>query len=184
VPDPTALANVMTDVIIRGRVGSQTNTIASLANFTTPQSMTLLSTNIPVEANVYNNFLFTTTRTFQPTWTGSISNPSLGNGTLTGEFFISNGMCQVTINLIAGSTTTFGSGVWSFTLPVTSRSLYVQRGSALALDAGTLYYAGTADASGAVVQATFDQTNTQAQSTVPFTWANGDSLTLTVSYPI
>jgi hypothetical protein len=184
VPDPTALANVMTDVIIRGRVGSQTNLIGSQANFTSPQSMTLLSTNIPATSGTYNNFQLTTLRTYVPTWTASISNPSLGNGALTGEYFIANGMCQVTVTLTAGSTTTFGSGVWSFTLPITSRSINLQRGSAIALDNGVLYYAGSADAGGTAMQATFDQTTTQVQSTVPFTWANGDSLSMTVSYPI
>jgi hypothetical protein len=184
VPDPTALANVMTDVLIRGRVGSQTNIIDSQANFTSPQSMTLLSTNIPVAANVYNNFAFTTVRTYVPAWTGSISSPVLGDGTLTGEYFIANGMCQVTVTLTVGSTTTFGSGPWFFTLPITCRSIATQYGSALALDAGTLYYVGTTDAAGTVLSATFDQTNTQAQSNVPFTWASGDSLSMTVSYPI
>jgi hypothetical protein len=183
-PDPAALANVMTDVLIRGRVGSQTNIIDSQANFTSPQSMTLLSTNIPVAANVYNNFAFTTVRTYVPTWTGSISNPVLGNGTLTGEYFIANGMCQVTVTMTAGSTTTFGSGFWFFTLPITCRSIATQYGSARALDAGTLYYVGATDAAGTVLSATFDQTNTQVQSNVPFTWASGDSLSMTVSYPI
>ena len=183
-PTSATLANVVTDVIIRGRVGSQTNTIACSANYTSPGLLTLLSTNIPVEAGVYNNFTFTTVRTYVPTWTGSISNPAIGDGSLTGEYFVANGMCQVTVTMTAGSTTTFGSGPWSFTLPITNRSINLQRGSALGLDAGTLYYVGTADAGATTVQATFNGTNTQAQSTVPFTWANGDSLALTVTYPI
>lgn len=178
------LANVVTDIVIRGRVASSTNTITGSANYTTPGLITLLSTNIPVAANVYNNFVFTTVRTFVPTWTGSISNPVIGNGTLSGEFFVANGMCQVTVTMVAGSTTTFGSGVWSFALPVTCRSINAQRGSALAFDSGALFYTGIAAAAGTTVTATFDQTNTQAQSTVPFTWASGDSLSLTVTYPI
>jgi hypothetical protein len=178
------LANTVTDIVIRGRVASSTNTITGLANYTTPGLITLLSTNIPVAANVYNNFKFTTVRTFVPTWTGSISNPVIGNGTLAGEFFVANGMCQVTIQMVAGSTTTFGSGAWSFALPVTTRSINSQMGSALALDAGTLYYVGTVFASGTIMQATFDQTSGQAQSNTPFTWATGDTLQMTVSYPI
>jgi len=184
VPDTTALANVMTDVIIRGRVGHSSNTISSLANFTTPQTMTLLTTSIPVTGNAFNNFQFTTLRTFVPTWTASSSNPVIGNGTLAGEFFIANGICQVTVTMTAGSTTTFGSGIWSFALPVTCRSINMQRGSAIALDAGVIYYAGSADAAGTGLQATFDQATSQTQATIPFTWASGDSLSMTVSYPV
>lgn len=183
-PTPAVLANTMTNVVIRGRVGNASNVIDSQANFTTPQLMTLLSTNIPVAANAYNNFLFTTIRTFLPSWTGSISNPSIGNGTLAGEFFVANGMCQVTITMVAGSTTTFGSGIWSFTLPITCRSINAQQGSALALDAGTLYYTGVATVAGTTVTATFDQFGSQAQSNSPFAWGSGDSLSLTFSYPI
>jgi hypothetical protein len=183
VVEPATLANVVTDVVIRGRVGS-TNVIQSEANYTTAGLITLLSTNILVDATVYNNFKFTTVRTYVPTWTGAVSNPVIGNGALAGEFFVANGMCQVTIQMNAGSTTTFGSGTWSFALPVTCRSINSQMGSALALDAGTLYYVGTAFASGTVMQVTFDQTGNQAQATVPFTWATGDTLQMTVSYPI
>jgi hypothetical protein len=183
-PTAATLANVVTDVVIRGRVADSTNVIKTDANYTTAGLITLLSTNILVDATVYNNFKFTTVRTFVPTWTGSVSNPVIGNGALAGEFFVANGICQVTIQMNAGSTTTFGSGSWSFALPVTCRSINSQMGSALALDAGTLYYVGTAFAGGTAMQVTFDQTGNQAQATVPFTWATGDTLQMTVSYPI
>ena len=183
-PTAATLANTVTDIVIRGRVGSATNTITSQANYTTPGLITLLSTNIPVDATVYNNFLFSTVRSYVPTWTGSSTNPVIGNGTLSGVFSVHNGLCQVTIQMTAGSTTTFGSGVWSFALPITNRSTLGVYGSARALDSGVSYYVGTAEIGATLVAVTFDATSTQAQSTVPFTWSTSDSLFLTVTYPI
>jgi hypothetical protein len=180
--DPTPTANTVTDIIIQGRVADASNVIGSDANYTSTQALTLLSTNIPVSANVYNNFAFSTVRSYTPTWTGSVSNPAIGNGTLSGVYSVHNGLCQVTVQMTAGSTTTFGSGTWSFALPVTSRSTLATFGSSRASDGGT-FYVGAAYASGTVAQVSFDATGDLSE-TVPFTWATGDTLLLTVSYPI
>jgi hypothetical protein len=181
-PDPTTLANTITDIVIRGRVEDASNTIYSEANFTTPGRITLLSTNIPVAASAYNNFVFSTVRTYATTWTASSVNPAIGNGTLSAEYSVSDGLCIVSIQLIAGSTTTFGTGVWSFALPITNRGALPSFGTARASDGGT-FYVGAAYASGTVAQVAFNAT-LLAQNTVPFSWGSGDVLNLTVTYPI
>jgi hypothetical protein len=183
-PTATTLANIVTNIIVRGRVSSATNIIKSEANYTSPGLITLLSTNIPVDATVFNNFIFSTVRSYVPTWTGSSTNPVIGNGTLSGVFSVHNGLCQVTIQMVAGSTTTFGTGVWSFALPITNRSTLGVYGSARAFDSGTAYYVGVSEVGSVAVQVTFDAATTQTQSTVPFTWTTGDNLYLTVTYPI
>lgn len=180
----TTLANVVTDIIVRGRVAHSSNNITSEANYTTPGLMTLLSTNILVNATVYNNFIFSTVRAYVPTWTGSTTNPVIGNGTLSGVYSVHNGLCQVTIQMTAGSTTTFGTGVWSFALPITNRSTLGVYGSARGFDSGTAYYVGTADIGSTTIVVTFNAATTQTQNTVPFTWTTSDSLFLTVAYPI
>ena len=53
-------------------------------------------------------------------WVGSTTNPTIGNGTLTGAYKVIGKTCFVRINVAAGSTTTFGSGNYSFSLPFTS----------------------------------------------------------------
>jgi hypothetical protein len=55
---------------------------------------------------------------YTPTWTTSGTAPSIGNGTLTGRYAISGNTVNVVINLIAGSTTTFGTNGQSFSLPI------------------------------------------------------------------
>lgn len=182
--DPTVTANTVTDIVVRGRVGHSSNSIKSAANYASAGLITLLSTNIPVDATVYNNFKFVDVKTYAPTWTGSISNPAIGNGTLSGEYFVANGICYLTVQMVAGSTTTFGSGPWSFALPITCRSTLPQQGSALALDSGTLYYTGISVAAGTTAQVTFDATGSQTQSNIPFTWTTNDVLRFSVSYPI
>jgi len=60
---------------------------------------------------------------YTPTWTSSATAPSLGNGTLQGLYLQVGKNVHVLINFKAGSTTTFGTGTWNFSLPFTSKSL-------------------------------------------------------------
>ena len=55
---------------------------------------------------------------YTPTWTGSTTNPTVGNGTLLGRFQRIGRTIHLQINLTAGTTTTFGSGTYAFALPV------------------------------------------------------------------
>jgi len=56
--------------------------------------------------------------TYTPTWTCSGTAPAIGNGTLSGRYQRLFGRTYlVQIYLLAGSTTTFGTGVWSFATP-------------------------------------------------------------------
>jgi hypothetical protein len=52
-------------------------------------------------------------------WTGSVSNPSLGNGTWDGTYRQTQKTVDFNIVLTMGSLTTFGSGLYSIALPVT-----------------------------------------------------------------
>ena len=58
--------------------------------------------------------------TFTPTWTASGTAPSLGNGTLIGRYQRIGRTIKFHINLAPGSTTTFGTGTYSFAMPVIS----------------------------------------------------------------
>lgn len=58
-----------------------------------------------------------TVQTYTPTWAAASVNPSLGNGTLTGRYITLDKMIILSICMVAGSTTTFGTGAWNFSLP-------------------------------------------------------------------
>ena len=56
---------------------------------------------------------------YAPTWTAT-SNPSLGNGVMTGAYQRIGKTIFVKIDLSIGTTTTFGSGNWVFSIPVST----------------------------------------------------------------
>lgn len=54
---------------------------------------------------------------YTPTWTALSTNPTLGNGTLTGKYIQLGKIVMFRISIVFGSTTTVGNGTWSLTLP-------------------------------------------------------------------
>jgi hypothetical protein len=116
--------------------------------------------------------------TFTPTWTGSGSNPAIGNGTLSGAYMKVGRTVHFRINIVPGSTTTFGSGTYTLSLPFTASTGFVQLTTGRGRKSGTsnYHFVGTI-ASGATTIASFDQLNSNNDwtNTSPFTFANGDS---------
>ncbi|MCZ0207893.1 hypothetical protein OZK63_21000 [Streptomyces sp. UMAF16] len=60
--------------------------------------------------------------TYTPTWTASTTNPSLGNGTISGRYMKIGRTVLCSINTITGSSTTYGSGSYNWSLPAPSAS--------------------------------------------------------------
>lgn len=54
---------------------------------------------------------------YTPAWTSTGTQPALGNGTIAGKFFTIGSMVMFEIVVTMGSTTTFGTGVYLFSLP-------------------------------------------------------------------
>lgn len=128
--------------------------------------------------------------TYTPTWTGSGSNPAIGNGSLTGEYRQLGKSVLVNINLTVGSTTTFGSGTYSYSLPFAAATRNFL-GPALAIDSGSAVYTGEAYiGSGASVINCYSPTGASGASPTswstanPMTWAVNDSATIQAEYRI
>ncbi len=66
------------------------------------------------------NSMFAAWTSYTPTWTAATSNPVLGNGTLVGRHIKWGRTDIYDITLVMGSTTTYGSGGYSFDAPATS----------------------------------------------------------------
>ena len=130
---------------------------------------------------------FAAIATFTPTWTATSVNPAIGNGTLTGHYQqIATKLYWFSIHMLAGSTTTFGTGNWSFgNLPFTVKSTAPihQTASAVLVDSGTASYTSTARLArgGTVVSLLVagETSSRHVNATVPFTWVNTDWLTIT-----
>lgn len=140
----------------------------------------------PDEARVnfgyMNNLIPTDWEAYSPTFSETI-----GNGTLTGYYCRNKELCFVSVHLLAGSTTGFGSGdSLTITLPATAATGMTVLGSALALEMGTAYHAGVAliASVGTVMSFVFDGANQAADNAVPFGWSNTDQLWGTAVYPV
>lgn len=105
--------------------------------------------------------------TYTPTWTASTTNPSLGNGTLVGRYQKTGRLVACHINLAPGSTTTLGSGGYSFAIPFA------------AANAGCSFV-GTAQLLGAARWAGHCVVSPAATTTSPFFSASATDTRLTV----
>lgn len=127
---------------------------------------------------------------YTPAWTAS-TNPAIGNGTLLGRYKVVGKTVHLRIYMSAGSTTTFGSGDWSFGLPSGLTMKFetgegrVTVGECVALDAGTTWRTGVvSQSSGGSLDIRSKDIAVAWQSSTPHTWTNGDSLSLTGTFEI
>jgi len=84
-----------------------------------------------------NNIIDQRLVTFVPEWTASSSNPSIGNGTITASYARDGSIITAYYSLSFGTTTSAGSGVWRFALPVMDNSSVVCAGGSGFVDAAT-----------------------------------------------
>lgn len=125
--------------------------------------------------------LVTAWTAYTPVWTANGTAVSLGNGTVTGKYRQVGKWVTAQVILTMGSTTTFGTSFYLFTLPVTALTTAGYLGAAKFLDAGTQ------DRNG--VSYLFSTTQVVATSNagaagqlVPHTWANTDVFTIQIDY--
>lgn len=151
--------------------------------------------DITAAVNDHENRISPGWTTYTPSWTGSSSNPAIGNGTITGRYRRTSGTSDLVLlelYLRAGSTTTYGSGFWSFGLPVNAhaQSVLASSGTAYFYDTGTITRSGTcrllldpASPGGLGNVLILDHpTLGPITNLVPHTWANTDILSAQIQY--
>lgn len=120
-------------------------------------------------------------------WTASVSNPAIGNGTWAGAYLQVGKTILFRVTVTMGSTTTYGSGTWRIALPVTAKSGVRWRVHTECVDAGVNAYSGygVTDVAATYVSL-FRIGGTSADSAItsaaPFTWGSTDILTVQGSY--
>lgn len=125
---------------------------------------------------------------YTPTWTAATTNPVLGNGTLIGRYQKLGRTVTVHINLTAGSTTTFGSGNYSFALPFPAANVgCTYAGSAYLLQSSR--YGGVFLISPGMFSAgpSFPTSSTVSTQSLwspiaPLTFASGGQVRCTITY--
>jgi len=122
--------------------------------------------------------------TYTPTWTAVTTNPVLGNGILNGWYTKIGNTVTVNISLTMGSTTTYGNGVYSFSLPFPPARRN-QTGSGYFFDNGTAVSACSCttapDDSPFLYGVVYNGANFIGHS-VPVAWANQDRIHFTITY--
>ncbi|MET9088151.1 hypothetical protein ABZX77_40780 [Streptomyces sp. NPDC004237] len=135
----------------------------------------------------FNSF-FAAWTAYTPVWTSTGTAPAIVNGTLTGRYMKVGRTVTCEINLVAGSSTTFGTGNYSWSLPVTAASsgmAIVGSSMLLGVDRwnGSIVVSSAATTVGAFVP--ISATNTRSNfitSTQPETLASGAQIRLTFQY--
>lgn len=115
-------------------------------------------------------------------WTAVTTNPSIGNGTLSGKYLQIGKLVIGSIDLAPGSTTTYGTGQWRFSIPITAADASMAVGSIRLFDTS-----GSSNQSGVFWQVSTTTVGPltpsgQVSATFPFTWADGDRLAGTFIY--
>jgi hypothetical protein len=117
---------------------------------------------------------------FSPSWTGSVSNPAIGNGTLSGAYLQVGKTLLGRIRMVAGTTTTFGSGDFRFTLPNSLSGVAAQQvvhGIAYDSSSGIAYaLMGIVAASATFMYLFSHGSATRVAAAAPMAWATSDEL--------
>lgn len=114
--------------------------------WTPPSTAPFLAGHTPTSAelvtHITNNFkaIGDPWTAYTPVWGSSGTAPSLGNGTITGAYRSVGNTADFRILLTAGSTTTYGTGFYTFTFPVAAILANQPGGSGFITRSGPLYW--------------------------------------------
>jgi polygalacturonase len=176
-----------------GIVGGSLKSYGGEASITAINSATLSEVSCVNVRNLFNtlNAVKTFGEISSPSgsWKGNTTDPAIGNGTIAFKAKQDGDFIWATISVTMGSTTTFGSGGWYFTLPnpFGGNAVADAYGSGMVLDSGTQQYIGTS-----YILSGTNQIRIQIEAgggtpigpTSPFTFASGDKVVLSIRYPI
>ena len=122
---------------------------------------------------------------YTPAWTTSGTQPNIGNGSITGRYVVMGKICFLHITVVFGSTSTFGTGGFTFSTPVAP----VLQGAlltALYFDSSPgQFYSGNGRTVGNTVVLYTNATPLAAcAAAAPFTWASADQMQIDITYEV
>lgn len=133
-------------------------------------------------ASVGNSF--TPMLPYTPTFTSSIGDAAIGNGTMTNSNYTRNGgACTATANFTFGGTTAKGTGQFRLSLPFANLSAGVIVGSWYAIQ-GANFWGGPCVAAAGGSYVTLLQSGVGVIGGATYLWAAGDVVNITITYPI
>lgn len=173
---PNSTTPASSDVCVN--VGRFTATLSGSAAYTWSISGT---------GDVINNPVYETDwMTYTPTWASSGTQPAIGNGTSVGSYMIRGRNCSIKLRIQAGTTTTFGTGTYTVSIPFTAAAATGNNNpgfiSLFDNSAGTLYVGSFNLSNGATSASLFTHGATGMTATNPITLANSDAITANNEY--
>lgn len=125
-------------------------------------------------------------QTYACAWTATTTNPSIGNGSVVAYFKQVGKTVNIRLLLLMGSTTTFGSGTWLFSLPTAARTVTLAEwyGSCTYTHSATRRPADLTPviSSGLSVVSLQNPDGSNVTPSSPITWASGDSVQVNIQY--
>jgi hypothetical protein len=182
----TASANYTRDIRLSGSCDANATAITSIATYADQRLMHFTpGYNFVPDQGIYDAFQMSQSARGQaPVWSADSVAPEIQNGTISYSVDIIAGVAFVSISVLMGATTTFGTGSWYFQIP-TLVSKHLAVGSCRYFDSGTTVYVGCC-----VIQPTsssiycyYNNAN-GVRSSVPHTWAVSDKLELSIAFPL
>ena len=131
---------------------------------------------------------------YTPVWTAATTNPAIGNGTISGKYCQVNKLVVARINVTFGSTTTYGSGNFFFSYPVTaaapisanerilSAGQYIDTSASNSYSLLGSYNSSSTTEFRVQVFTSASQSLQLMAATVPFTAATTDAFQLNICY--
>jgi len=126
---------------------------------------------------------------YVPVWTSQTNpQPVVGNGAIGGQYTRIGDLVVANVQLVMGSTTTYGTNSYYFTLPVEATGIVRSLGGAVYDDTSATQFFGGMAASFAQANITQFVGWTSIQPvqaispTIPFTWATADVMTFSLVY--
>lgn len=128
---------------------------------------------------------------YTPAWTTDSTQPTLGNGSVTGAYKLIGKTCFVRVRLYWGTTTSNGTGAFYFSLPVSASTSWGIQMPVSILDNGNAWYQAIANGeyggftskTALIGQSAGGANSSQAiTGTFPFTFGNLDSIQFNGSY--
>jgi hypothetical protein len=119
---------------------------------------------------------------YTPAWTSTGTAPVLGNGTIFGRYKLVGKVCTANFEAVFGTTSTFGSGTWAFSVPFTAANPASSSANFTYMGAGrghnaTQWVTGTVGVlkNTAVARIYSHERGTEWNATTPQTWVGAST---------
>ena len=125
---------------------------------------------------------------YTPAWTASGTAPALGNGVLIGSYQKIGRTVHVKVRFQPGSTSTFGTGDYYWSLPLTAAAIYTDNtsggdtGVAWVHDVGTAYVVAAVQIFTTTTVIMYAGPGNTVTRTWPMTWVSGDRVHFSLTY--